>query len=109
MDNCSYGRFNGKYNQNNGNVWFFGKCFQNIMEVIKIVDDIPAEFDDFMEIFGITCFINNATEQIWYNFKTYDNVEKAYQALCKILNKGSGKTPIRRNKKSHQDLEYLSL
>ena len=108
MDKCFYDRFEGMYNKNNGNVWFFGKCFDNIMEVIKIISDVPTDFDDYIEIHGITCFVKSTTGQIWYNNKTYDNTEKAFRHFEKILNDDLGKTPLKRCK-SRTNLDYLAL
>ena len=108
MDKCSFDRFNGMYNPMNGSVWFFGKCFNSIMEVIKIVEDVPKEYDSYIDIRGLTCFIRTSTGQIWYNHKLYKDVHKAYKALDHMLTHGSGKTRISRHKSSN-NLEFLSL
>ena len=108
MDKCSYENFNGMYNSVNGNVWFFGKCFNTILEVIKILEDVPKEYNDYIEINGLTCFVNSATGQVWYNHKTYDNTEKAFRSLDNLLKNGSGKTSLKRTK-SNTKLDYLAL
>ena len=58
MDKCHYKNFEGMYNRTNGNVWFFGKCFDTITEVIKIVNDVPVQYTDYVDIEGLTCFLN---------------------------------------------------
>ena len=108
MDKCSYDRFDGMYNRTNGNIWFFGKCFVNIMEVIKIVDEVPKDYNDYIEISGLTCFTKTSTGQVWFNHKIYDNTKKAYQGITKLLNEGSGKTRLKRCR-SRNDLDYLEL
>ena len=108
MDKCSYENFSGMYNPTNGNVWFFGKCFNSITEVIKILDDVPSDYDNYIEISGLTCFIKSTTGQIWYNHKIYDNTEKALRNLDNLLKHGSGKTRIKRTK-SNNNLDYLAL
>ena len=108
MDKCSYKQFQGMYNRSNENVWFFGKCFNNITEVIRIVDDVPPMFRDYIEIEGLTCFLNKQTGQVWCNHKVHDNTQKAYLYICKLYEKGNGKTRIVR-KKSFDDLEFMSL
>ena len=87
---------------------FFGKCYVSICEVVKIIDDVPHEFDDFIEICGLACFINTTTSQIWYNHKTYDDAKHALHELHKILTHGSGKTSLNR-KSSNKNLEFLDL
>lgn len=108
MDKCYYDRFEGMYNKNNGDVWFFGKCFNSILEVIKVVDDVPREYDDYIEIQGLTCFVNTQTEQVWYNYKVHDNTQKACIHITRMYDKGKGKTRIKRSK-SRMDLEFMSL
>ena len=108
MDKCSYDRFEGMYNKGNGSVWFFGKCYVSIMEVIKIIDDVPTEYDDFIEICGLVCFVNSSTGQIWYSHVTYDDAKHALRELHRILTHGSGKTSLNR-KSSYKSLEFLNL
>jgi hypothetical protein len=108
MDKCSYEQFEGRYNKENGSVWFFGKCFNNIMEVVKIVNDVPTQFNDYIEIQGLTCFLNTQTDQVWYNYMIHDNTQKACSYILNLYNKGPGKTRIKRNK-SRLDLTFMSL
>ena len=108
MDKCSYDRFEGRYNPTNGNVWFFGKCFNTISEVVKIVKDVPPDYDNYIEINGLTCFIKSQTGQVWLNFKTFDNTVKASKYIHHIYTNGSGKTKINRSGSS-QNLEFLCL
>ena len=108
MDKCSYDRFTGMYNKGNGSVWFFGKCYVSIMEVVKIIDDVPCEYDDFIEICGVVCFVHSQTGQIWHNHSIYDDTKHALHTLTKLLSRGTGKTSLNR-KSSSKNLEFLNL
>ena len=108
MDKCSYDRFEGMYNKTNGAVWFFGKCFNSIIEVVKIINDVPNEYDDYIDIQGLTCFVNTQTGQVWYNHKVHDNTQKACTYVKNLYEKGRGKTRIKRQTSS-LDLEFMAL
>ena len=109
MHKCVYGNFNGMLNPDNNNVWFFGRCFDSIIEVVKMTQDVPMEYDDYIDINGLVCFVRTQTGQVWYQSRIFDDVSKACHHIKKILKSKSGTTSVKNIKHPPPDDDDLGF